>query len=87
VIDQVNGQITPELNLRVGEVPYCAERRKLSAIIYNTDNPESGSLPINRNSLAVISKIVGLPAMSGFTEDSFVTNSALMVSRLRPISI
>ena len=87
-VDQVNGQMTLALSLKLGDVPFSAEdtakRSKWSAIICNTDNPENGSLRITRDSSAVLSKSVNLPDMSGFTADGFVTNTALMVLSLAP---
>ena len=88
LVDQVNGQMTLELSLNLGDVPFSAEdaakRSKWTAIICNTETPESGNLRITRDSSAVLSKTVNLPDMNGFMAGGFVTNTALMVLSLAP---
>ena len=88
LVDRVDGQMTLELSLKLGDVPYTAEdaaqRSKWSAIISNTGNPEDVALKIIRNGSAVLSKTINLPEMNGFTADGFVTNTSLMVLSLAP---
>ena len=88
VVDQKDGQLTLELDLKLGDVPFTAQdatqRGKWSAVISNTEQPESGTLQIMRDSSAVLSKTINLPEMNGFTADGFITNTALMVLSLAP---
>ncbi len=87
-VDQKDGQLLLELDLKLGDVPYtaqdAAQRGKWSAIISNAENPDSGTLHIVHDSSAVLSKTINLPKMDGFTADGFVTNTALMVLSLAP---
>lgn len=87
-VDQKNGRLTLELELKLGDVPYTAQdveqRGKWSAMISKTEQPDSGTLQIIRDSSALLSKTINLPEMNGFTADGFITNTALMVLSLAP---
>ncbi|HJN60935.1 MAG TPA: hypothetical protein QF630_07820 [Alphaproteobacteria bacterium] len=56
-------------------------------MISKTEQPDSGTLQIIRDSSALLSKTINLPEMNGFTADGFITNTALMVLSLAPIWI
>ena len=87
-VDQVNGRMTLELRLTLGDVPYAAEvaaaRGKWSTVVCKFDTPGGCPSQIVRESSAILLKTIQLPQLNGFTADGFVTNIALMVLSLAP---
>ncbi len=88
VIDQSDGQMTLELSLKLGEVPFTAQnasqRGKWSAAMAHMTDAERGGLKIAGGSSAVLSKRIDLPDSGGLTADGFLVNTSLAVLSLAP---
>ena len=87
-IDQSDGQLTLELSLKLGDVPFTAQnpsqRRQWSSAMSNMTDEDCGGFKIDGGSSAVLSNRIDLPESGGFTADGFVINTSLAVLSLAP---